>query len=195
MKKILLSMAVLFFMSMPGMAGAQTGVWGKPDPVIINIDNEEQKTNYWCWPALIRQIINWRGMGQAPSQCEIVNIANAYKGWQGINCCEDPNREECARLGDEGELKNLVALYGGRVTDIEVPTTPEEIYNNLVSRKLLLMLVEFSGTTNKHLYMIRGISWDGDEAMLVINDPAVSQSQTVKFSEFKDTWFQAFAVE
>lgn len=176
-------------------AWAQAGNWGKPDPIIIDIANTEQETNYWCWPALVQQIINWRGMGRGPSQCEIVNITNAYKGWQGINCCDNPSLKECSRLGEAAEIKNLISLYGGRAMDIDVPTTPEEIYSYLMAKQVLLVGVEISGTNNKHLYMIRGLAWEGEEAILTINDPAVGQSQTLKFSEAQNTWFYALAVQ
>lgn len=190
MKKLLLALVLLLVLPASAMAA-----WGKPDPEIINIPNEEQETNFWCWPALIRQIINWRGLGEAPSQCELVNTANAYKGSTTVNCCQEPDNAACSRLGDENELKNLVSLYGGQITDVPVPTTPEEIYDYLMSKKVLLMQVQFTGTNQDHLYMIRGISWEGDEAMLVLNDPAVSQTQTVKFSEFQKTWMRAFTAE
>ena len=64
-----------------------------------------------------------------------------------------------------------------------------------MAKKGLLMKVQFSGTNQNHLYMIRGISWDGEEAMLGLNDQAVSQSQTVKFSEYQKTWMRAFTAE
>jgi len=194
-----LTAIILFALVLPlvmaSSAVAQTGAWGKPDPLTINIANIEQKNNYWCWPAIIEQIINWRGMGSSPSQCELVNIANAYKGWQAINCCDDSARAECSRAGTEEEIKNLITLYGGRATNINPPTTAEEIYGHLMAKRVLLMGVEIEGTNNSHLYMVRGISWAGDEAMLTINDPAVSQSQTIKFSDAQNTWFYSLAVE
>lgn len=190
MKAAFLVMAMI--LAWPSSALA---AWGQPDPVIINIANEEQETNTWYWPALLQQIINWRGIGQAPAQCDLVDTANAYKGLTGINCCQDPGLPNCSRQADENELNSLISLYGGQMSEVTVPAAPQEIYNYLMAGKVLLMQVEISGTNVKHFYMIRGLAWDGEEAMLTINDPAVPQSQTVKFSDFQNTWMRAFTVE
>lgn len=220
MRKILTLLAGSAVLVLAQPAAAQDLGWTRPDPVSINIPNVVQENDYWCWAALINQLINWRGLGQAPSQCEIVNIANTYKGWQSINCCEDSARPECSRFGDENELKNIVSLYGGTVRDVASPQTPEEIYGYLTNRQVLLMLVEYevaagpegaagadgaegaagtegaeSAEGNKHLYMVRGLDWEGEEAMLLVNDPAVAESQRFKFSEAKETWIRVFLAE
>jgi len=188
MKKLLmLAAACLCLWSVPG--GAQL----RPDPIELNIPNIEQERNTWCWAALAQQVLVSRTYGSPPSQCELVTISNIKLGHSELDCCQNQTDPVCDRFGDQRDSIGLVTQYGGQARQVPLPS-PEEIYNYLVAGSPLIIIFQRTEDA-KHAYLVRGLSWVGDEARLLINDPAGRDSQTVNYDLVRPSWADAIVIE
>lgn len=174
---------------------APAQAWLHPDPVDLGLANIEQQTNYWCWASVTLQALSRNFLAQNLTQCQIVNTANAAKGQgTGIDCCRNPDDEACSRLADLEEMLALIRHFGGRADLVALPETPEDIYEILISGRPVLAGFERVPNAN-HIYLIQGIFWQGDEAMLKINDPATAAPRTISFKEAQPTWLVTVVAE
>jgi hypothetical protein len=180
-----LALAVVFLLPAPARAGS----FFNPDPVDLGLDNIEQETQYWCWAALIQQLLYRSSAGNPPRQCELVNQANRDRNTDEVDCCLDQEQAVCAaRTGNNFEIMSLINRYGGRVLGLPLPQTPEKLYEALIDGKAVIAGVRISETMN-HAYLIKGIFWDEEgQAQLLINDPAKSGTTTLSFDEARPTW-------
>ncbi len=166
----------------------QLAAWGTPDPVALDIPNIEQETNYWCWAALVQQLIAARKIGSPPKQCQLADALNELKGRPASYCCRDLGQPECEVMATHPEITSLIERYGGRSTVVETPDSPEEVYNYLAGGQAILCSVKITPEMN-HIYLVRGLSWENGQAMLLINDPATGgPSKKVPFQEARPTW-------
>ena len=168
-----------------------------PDPVDLNIPNIEQGTNNWCWAAVIAQILDRYSYGDTPSQCEVVNISNTEDGNGSINCCTNSSDPVCDRTSKSGgiELNFFLRRYSVPHEIIEIPKTPEKVYEYLKDGKCLLVeILRPEGNGVGHLFLVTGIYWEGDEAILRINNPAVPGRGIASFDKTYGGWRVVIAI-
>lgn len=192
MKKIVRLLAVVLALL---IAAVPASAQFYPDPVDLGINNEEQKIEEWFWPALIRQIM-LKGVPQPPppTQCQIASLANP-NGFPETDCCLEPLPEECKRPLEPAEVLKILGQAGIQVQEAERPKTAEEIYQHLVGGRALLVGF-FIAENKKHAYLVRGIAWETDgRAMLLINDPHVTEPFRAPFDEEVPGWQTVMTVQ
>jgi len=173
-------------------AAAQT----RPDPIALDVPNIEQETKYWCWAALVQQIVIARKIGQPPSQCQLVNAVNEKRGRTDADCClaSSSGDSNCDRMADAPEIGELIRSYGTKVEQVKIPARPEEVYDYLISGRVLLCGLKTAGGYH-HIYLVRGLSWENGRAMLLVNDPASGGgSLKIDFDEARATWMQTLLI-
>ena len=192
MKKTALTAAALLAVM---AAGAATGAYPNPDPVSLPIENQVQETKYWCWAAIVRQLLQRPTYGRPPRQCELVNQANYDRRLTGDDCCRRPAGTACGdRLGDLGEVAGLIGRYGLKVEPRPAPETADSLYRSLLDGQVVLAGVNIAEGLN-HLYLIKGIFWDDrGRARLLVNDPASPGVTTLDFEEARSTWLVTLTV-
>lgn len=164
-----------------------------PQPVDLRIQNIPQETQVWCWAAVAQQIIvALNGRRNAPSQCEMVALANNASPQL---CCNFP--QQCLVTGSLQQIQGLIAHYGGRYSSIAPPADPMVIYNTLVSGRAIIMAVQ-STPYSGHVVVIRGMRWVptqfGLQPELLINDPMSYFAQSVPFRNIAAFWQAAIVV-
>jgi len=171
----------------PVSAGAQGG------SITLNVPHVKQEAGQLCWAALVSQLLFQNPAGSRPSQCELVNMINDIKGEGAANCCGNLNTPMCNITANNREMISLMTNFGMKSEMINVPTSPEEVFNYLKSGRVLLLGVKTTANDN-HIYMVRGISWENNQAMLIVNDPYYETSVKVPFSQTQPTWLLAIVV-
>ena len=171
----------------PGSAIAQTG------SITLNVPHIKQEASQLCWAALVSQILFQNPAGSRPSQCELVDMVNDIKANGVTNCCGNLNRDDCNITASNRDIIPLRSRFGMKAEMVNVPGTPEEVFNYLKSGRVLLLGVKTTATDN-HIYMVRGITWENNQAMLIVNDPYYDSSAKVLFSQAQPTWLLAIAV-
>ena len=190
MKKILTAILAAGFMINAYPALAQY----HPDPLDLNIPNVEQETNNWCWAAVLVQILDRYSYGDTPSQCDLVNTANIERGDGSVDCCVNPSDPVCDRLGGNGdEMSFFLGRYGVPYEVIEAPATPEAVYEYLNAGKALMVQILMPEGYN-HLFLVTGIYWEGDEAILRVNNPAVAERGIASFEKTRPGWRFVIAI-
>lgn len=164
-----------------------------PDPINLGFVNVEQENKYWCWAALVQQVLKPRSYGMPPSQCQIVNMANEEQGINGLNCCANPEDKRCSRLGSFVEMREIINRYGGEMKRVDLPETPEDVYALISEGWALIAQVKIEDYM--HIYLIDGIGWRGEEAVLNINDPAKPGRQHIPFAQSRPAWVATVAVK
>ena len=196
MKKFLLVILIVISFA---ASSAMAGIIFQPKPVMLEIENVTQEHENWCWAAIVQQLTAGYG-GPAPlSQCQLVNEANADQGVMGQDCCQE-NPEElsedslCSRFANQFELVTLINRHGGWVYGVALPNSPEEVREYLEAGQALIVGIKID-QDRYHAYLVRGISWEGEQAMLTINDPAKSGSQTVPYDQVRPEWIMTQVVK
>ena len=104
-------------------------------PVDLNIPNIRQETQVWCWAAVAQQIINVSGR-RSPPQCALVAMAN---GQYPSACC--PYNPTCIRPGSLVQIQQLIANWGKRYNELQRPTDPYALYEQLRQGRPLVLAV------------------------------------------------------
>lgn len=164
-----------------------------PPPIDLGIQNIPQETDVWCWVAVAQQIIlASRGPQGTPQQCSLVAIAS---NTPAAYCCQTPT--PCRRVGHLTEIQNLILHFGGRYSQILLPTDPMSVYQTLASRRAIIMEV-MSSPYSSHVVVIRGMAWAptpmGIQPVLYINDPLGFFVQPILFSNLLPYWRTAIVV-
>jgi len=164
-----------------------------PDPVELDIKNEQQQIEQWYWPALIRQIL-LKQTSQSPTQCQIVNMAAPEAG-PDLDCCLNPAPEGCDRPLDHRQTLAILERSGIRAQAAPCPKTADQVYEHLVNGQALLIGF-FISQSKRHAYLVRGISWTEDgQPMLLINDPNVTEPFQAPFSGEYPGWQTAITIQ
>jgi hypothetical protein len=163
------------------------------NPIDLGIPNLPQETDVWCWAAVTRQILVTLQGHTAPQQCELVAAASgAHPGY----CCGNFNN--CRRTGGLHEIQQLIAHYGGRYSNLALPTDPMTLYNTIAMRRAVIMAVQMSPYGPGHVVVIRGMrivpTPMGPMALLLINDPMAWFSQEVPYQQLLPYWRSAIVV-
>ena len=188
MKYLTLSLVLAgLLFAVPGSAGAQAG------SITLNVPHVKQEANQLCWAALVSQLLFQNPAGSRPSQCDLVNRLNDIKANGAANCCGNLDQPICNIPADNREMISLLTGFGMKAEMINVPSTPDEVYNYLKSGRVLLLGIKTTANDN-HIYMVRGIAWENNQAMLIVNDPYYEASAKVPFSQAQPTWLLAIAV-
>jgi len=187
MKHLLMILAGFLFAA-PASAAARTG------SITLNVPHIQQQTSQLCWAALVAQALFQNPDGTRPGQCDLVNMLNELKGRDKSDCCANFDKATCDITANQLEIIALITSFGMKAEQlVTVPSTPEEVYNYLKSGRVLLLGVRTTATDN-HMYMVRGISWENNEAVLLVNDPYYEHSAKTSFKEAQPTWVLALVV-
>lgn len=193
MQKIVLSFLTALALSAVAPSPAPAQFY--PDPINLGISNIEQEAENWHWPAIVRQVLNKRS-GHAPSQCQIVNLANTEDGEEAPpeDCCQDSSLALCGRFSDIRESLNILKRFGVPAETVTIPSSPDQVYNYLIEGRALIVGF-YIDRDRKHAYLVRGISWDEEgQASLLINDPAVTEPFQAPFEQERPGWQTVIAV-
>ena len=171
----------------PGSAGAQGG------SITLNVPHVKQEATQLCWAALVSQLLFQNPAGSRPSQCDLVNMLNEIKGDNAPTCCGNLDRADCNVNANSREMISLMTNFGMKAEMVNVPASPEEVLNYLKSGRVLLVGIKTTPTDN-HIYMVRGLVWENNQAMLIVNDSYYETSVKMPFSQAQPTWVQAIAV-
>jgi|GEM_PF-2910911 hypothetical protein len=211
-KTVIPFLALLIFLVFTGPAPAQF----YPDPVDLDIKNEEQKIEEWFWPALIRQVLLKHGP-QSPSQCQIMSLALADQGGLAPNpdCClsleqnqnpdqnqesnQDPDPDQkqdiCKRPLDHTAAIKIIEQFGLKAEVVPKPANADQIYEYLSNGRALLVGFRIA-KDKRHAYLVRGISWTEEgQPMLKINDPHVIEPFQASFAEEARGWQTVIAIQ
>lgn len=144
--------------------------------VILPVDNIRQETGKWCWLAVSEQIIRWK-QGTSPTQAQLAEwvIGNDPRLWE--------------RGGRLEEIATLIRHWGLASTTIELPSDPLGVYAWLAKSSPVILAVDTSPET-AHVVVLRGMVWQGDEALFIINDPLLrpGYSLAVTWRQLRRTW-------
>lgn len=188
MKFLSLSMALAgLLLAAPAPAEARTG------SVTLNVPHIQQEASQLCWAALITQVLFQNPAGARPKQCDLVNRLNEIMANGAADCCGNLDRPDCNISATNRDIISLITLFGMKAEQVNVPATPEDVHEYLKSGRVLLVGVRTTPTDN-HIYLVRGLVWENDKAMLIINDPYYGASAKTPFTEAQPTWLQAIAV-
>jgi len=160
-------------------------------PVDLGIPNIRQETQVWCWAAVAQQIINVSGR-KSPPQCALVAMAN---GQYPSACC--PYNPACIRPGSLVQIQQLIANWGKRYNEIQRPSDPYALYEQLRQRRPIVLAVR-STPYSGHVVVLRGMSWRatpyGVQAVLHINDPIGYLPARLPFERLAPYWYAAIVV-
>lgn len=188
MKYLLVSfVAACLLVLIPISAQAQTG------SITLNVPHVKQEASQLCWAALVSQLLFQNPAGSRPSQCDLVNKLNDIKNDGAPDCCGNLEQPTCNVTANNQDMISLLTLFGMKAEHVNVPTTPEEVYSYLSSGRVLLLGVRTTPTDN-HIYMVRGISWENNAAVLIVNDPYYDSPAKTLFNDAQPTWVKAIAV-
>ncbi|MGE0734379.1 MAG: papain-like cysteine protease family protein [Alphaproteobacteria bacterium] len=160
-------------------------------PVDLKIPNLRQETQVWCWAAVAQQIINASGR-KSPPQCALVAMAN---GQYPSACC--PYNPACIRPGSLVQIQQLIANWGKRYNEIQRPSDPYALYEQLRQGRPIVLAVRSTPYTG-HVVVLRGMSWRatqyGMQAVLHINDPIGYLPARLPFERLAPYWYAAIVV-
>ena len=183
---LIIILACILFAA-PGMAGAQV------KPITLNVPHVKQEASQLCWAALVSQVLFQNPTGSRPSQCELANMLNEIKGNYMATCCGNLDRADCNIIATKRDIVSLLTRFGMKAEQVNVPSAPDDVYNYLSSGRVLLVGVRTTATDN-HIYLVRGIAWENNQAVLTVNDPYYESSAKVPFSQAQPTWILVIAV-
>ena len=162
-------------------------------PIDLGIPNIQQQTPVWCWVAVVEQVLRWK-TGRSPSQGELVSIAN---GWPPQTCLFPPNpmiANQCMRTGGLHEIGALLGMFGGGMTSLAPPASPNVIYQQIMNGRAIILALQSTPFTG-HVVVLRGII-PAQNPLFIINDPMGwnNFSQPWPFSSLIQVWRSAILV-
>lgn len=152
MKKLLLFSVIVMHLICFSDAKAQ----------VLNVNNNEQLYNQWCWAGCSKAILEYYGFDTA--QCEIaewVRQTATFNNFGNVNCCVDAN-QGCNywnyNYGYAGSIQDILVHFGNLQNyGINYALTQNEITTEIQNNKLFVIRWGWS-TGGGHFVVGHGIS-------------------------------------
>ncbi|WP_367073480.1 papain-like cysteine protease family protein [Klebsiella quasipneumoniae] len=157
--------------------------------VNLNVPHFMQNTPVWCWAAAAQQIIAYKkGIGNTPSQCQIVEVAT---GLGPGECCLN-NNPLCYHGAGFNIVANVISYFGGAYSNYVLPANPYVIESTLATGRPILAQLAMSGG-GTHVVVIRGIRMLPAPA-LIVNDPLMIAPMFVPFINLASIWMDGIVI-
>jgi len=133
---------------------------------VLNVRNNEQEYNQWCWAACSKTILEYYGFDT--TQCGIAEWVRATpKTWHdygSVNCCTDAS-QGCNywnySWGEPGSIQEILVHFGNlQNTGVSAALTENEITADIQKNRLFVIRWGWVGTVNGHFIVGHGIKGD-----------------------------------
>jgi len=129
---------------------------------VLNVNNNEQLYNQWCWAASSKTVLDYYGF--VNQQCDIaewVRTTATFHNYGSVNCCTDAT-QGCNywnyNYGSEGSIQDILIHFGNlQNTGVANALTLTEITTEIQNNRLFVIRWGWS-TGGGHFIVGHGIS-------------------------------------
>ena len=145
--------------------GFQIFLFSSVNAQVLNVKNNEQINNQWCWAGCSKTILDYYGIDTA-QQCNIaeyVRTTATFHSFGPVNCCNDAT-QGCNywnyNYGYAGSIQDILVHFGNlQNIGVSSPLTEDEISTEIKNNRLFVIRWGWS-TGGGHFIVGHGISGD-----------------------------------